>query len=435
MKQEIKTIKIGIVGFGTVGTGVASILLEKRKEILFKHGIDLEIKYIADTNLKLDRGIKLADGVLINDSKKIIEDNEIDIIVEVVGGKDFAYSLLDNALDKGKNVVTANKALLAEKGSSLFLKAAKNNKIIGFEAAVAGGIPIIRAMRDGLVGNDISAIYGILNGTANFVLTKMSKDNMEFSAALKEAQELGFAEADPTFDVEGFDAAHKICLLASLAYGKYYPYEDISVKGISSISALDFKNAHSMGYEIKLIASCKKDINGSPLISVEPVLLDRDSSLAKIDYEFNSIYVLTDNTGPTQYIGKGAGSLPTGSAIVADIVEIAKSISRESTSIPFLIYSDDKPGKIASIDTQEFQSYIRMEVSDNHGVLSKISGIFGNNSISIASMQQIELDKKAMLVFKTHNALGSNLKIALKEIKDSKLIMGEIINLTILSDI
>lgn len=406
----MKQFKVGIIGFGTVGTGTAKIILSQRELIKKRTGIDIILKKVADKDIKRPRQISLPEGVLIPDAWEIINDPEIDVVVELVGGIHPAKDFIIEALKKGKHVVTANKALLAEEGNEIFSIAKEKGLQIGFEASVGGGIPVIKVMREGLVANKMLAIYGIINGTTNFILTKMTNEGIDFQDALRQAQELGYAEADPTLDIEGIDSAHKITILASLAYGIPLSFKKTYCEGITKITAQDIAFAREFGYKIKLLA-ITKILDGEIELRVHPTMIPEDYLIAKVDGVFNAIYVEGDSVGATLYYGRGAGSMPTGSAVVADIVDIAKG----ANSLP-LDFSEKY--SIKPIEEIESMYYFRFTALDRPGVLSKISGVFGQHNISIASVIQKGRSKAGAvpLVILTHRAKEKDVLEALEKI-------------------
>lgn len=406
----MREVRVGIVGFGVVGTGTAKILLNHRELIRKKTGIDLILKKVADKDLTRKREIVLPENVLTSDAMDVIKNPEIDIVVELIGGIRTAKEFIMEALRNGKHVVTANKALLAEEGNDIFALAKEKGLQIGFEASVGGGIPIIKVMREGLVANKMLAIYGIINGTTNYILTKMTNEGIDFQDALREAQQLGYAEADPTLDIEGIDSAHKITILASLAYGIPLSFDKVYCEGITKITAQDIAFAKEFGYKIKLLA-ITKILNGEIELRVHPTMIPEDYLIAKVDGVFNAIYVEGDNVGATLYYGRGAGSMPTGSAVVSDIVDIAKG----SNPLP-LDFSENL--KIKPIEEIESMYYFRFSALDRPGVLSKISGVFGEHNISIASVIQKGRSKAGAvpLVILTHKAREKDVIGALEKI-------------------
>jgi len=385
------TVSVGIIGFGTVGSGTARILLENAAVIRERTGIIIALKRIADLDITRDRGISVPAGVLTTDAATVINDPEIDVVIELMGGIHPAKEFILQAIKNKKHVVTANKALLATEGNELFAEAGQAGVEIGFEASVAGGIPIIKVIREGLVSNRIIAVYGIINGTSNYIFTKMTDEKVDFSTALKEAQRLGYAEADPTFDIEGIDSAHKLTILASLAYGIPLSYDDVYKEGITRITAQDIAFASELGYKVKLLAITKATGEGIEM-RVHPTMVPNEYLISKVDGVFNAVYVEGDAVGSTLYYGRGAGDMPTGSAVVADVVDIARNIMCGSVMRMPGITAKAAPGtgakKIKRIDDVESMYYFRFSALDEPGILSKISGILGNYNISIASVIQ-----------------------------------------------
>lgn len=415
MKKE--SLSVGIIGFGTVGTGAVKILLNNRDIIYEKTGLDVRLKRIADLDIEKDRGIKVPDGVLTTKADDIINDEEIDIVVELIGGIHPAKEFILRAIRNKKHVVTANKALLATEGNEIFAEAEKNGVSIGFEASVAGGIPIIKVMREGLVANRIINIYGIINGTSNYILTKMTEEGKDFSVALKEAQDLGYAEADPTFDVEGIDSAHKLTILSSLAYGIPLSYNDVYKEGITRITPADIDFAGELGYKIKLLAITKA-VDGEVEMRVHPTMIPHNYMISKVDGVYNAIYVEGDAVGSTLYYGRGAGDMPTGSAVVADVVDIGREVNKMETGKERYHFLRPSSLRIRKIEDIESMYYFRFSAIDKPGVLSKISGILGDNNISIASVIQKgrRIGGAVPLVVLTHLAVERDVLKAIKEI-------------------
>jgi len=410
-------INIGIIGFGTVGTGTASILIKNRKLLKDRTGFDIHLKKIADLDIKRDRGIRLPKGVLTNNADSLIADPDIPIIVELIGGTTVAKEIMLKAIRNGKHVVTANKALLATHGTEIFKAAERNGVRVGFEASVAGGIPIIKIISEGLVANRIKSIYGIINGTTNYILSKMSDEKAEFSDVLKEAQNLGYAEADPTYDIEGIDSAHKLAILASLAYGSQFSLKDVYREGISGISSMDIEFARELGYKLKLLA-ITKETNGKIELRVHPTMIPEEFLLSKVDGVFNAVYVEGDAVGSTLYYGRGAGDMPTGSAVVSDIVDISCDIVHKTIGRNPLFSRGDKGKNLLKMDDVISMYFFRFSAIDKPGVLSRISGILGKYNISIASV--IQKDRRAgkavPLVVLTHRAREKDVLSAVKEI-------------------
>lgn len=410
-------INVGIIGFGIVGSGTAKVLLENNDILRERLGFELNLKRISDLDIKRDRGIKVPEGVLTTDVNDIFNDPDIQIVVELIGGIRPAKDFLIKAIQKGKHVVTANKALLATEGADIFNAAQQAGVEVGYEASVAGAIPIIKVMKESLIANRIKAIYGIINGTSNYILTKMTDENVEFSQALKEAQALGYAEADPTFDIEGIDTAHKLTILATLSYGIPLSYKSIYIEGISKISTQDIGFASELGYKVKLLAITKES-DGEVELRVHPTMLPKDYLIAKVDGPFNAIYVDGDATGSTMYYGRGAGSVPTGSAVVSDIADIARNIKKNAIGRVPTIPRIFRDTRIKKIDDIVSRYYFRFSALDRPGVLSKISGILGNYNISITSViQKGRREGEAVpLVVLTHDAKERDVRQALEEI-------------------
>ncbi|UCE72586.1 MAG: homoserine dehydrogenase [Nitrospiraceae bacterium] len=420
-------IEVGIIGFGTVGAGTVKILLKRQKELQNKLGSSVELKGIADLDTRTDRGIKLRKGVLIKDAKKLLRDPDIDIIVELIGGIRPAKDFILEAIQRGKHIVTANKALLAEHGREIFGAAQKHGVEIGFEASVAGSIPIIKVVRESLIGNRIGNIYGIINGTANYILTKMTDEGAEFTTVLKEAQELGYAEADPTFDIEGIDSAHKLTILASLAYGIPISFRKVYTEGITKITPLDIEFASEFGFKIKLLAIAKpsgKEVE----LRVHPTMVQERMPIAGVNGVFNAIFVEGDAAGDGLYYGKGAGEMPTGSAVVSDIIDIARNIKAGvSDRMRSFNISGNSGLTVKKMEDVKTCYYLRMSALDKPGVLSKISGILGKRNISIESMIQKgrKKEKAVSMVIMTHEAREKDMMKALKEIRALKVISGK----------
>ncbi len=411
-----KSVNVGIIGFGTVGSGTARVLVENAGLLRDRLGFPVTLRRIADLDIKRDRGIKLPKGTLTTNADDILNDPEIDIVVELIGGIRKAKELILKAIKNKKNVVTANKALLAEEGAEIFKEAERQGVTLGFEASVAGAIPIIKVVSESLIANRINAAYGIVNGTSNFILTKMTNEGADFATVLKEAQALGYAEADPTLDIEGIDSAHKLTLLASLCYGIPLSFRKVYVEGITKITPLDISFASELGFKIKLLAIAKAS-DGKVELRVHPTMLPADTLISKVDGVLNAVYVNGDMTGDTLYYGRGAGDLPTGSAVVSDIADIARIVmSGGPAKVPMRLSA--KPMKIKPIEDIESMYYFRFTAMDKPGVLSKISGILGKNRISIASVIQKGrmLGGAVPLIILTHKAREKDVRKSLAEI-------------------
>lgn len=413
-----KSINVGIIGFGTVGAGTAGILIENGEIIRRRLGLPVRLKKIADLDIRRDRGVKLGDVALTNEAKDVINDPDIDIVVELIGGYTPAKELILEAIKKNKHVVTANKALLAVHGEELYAAAEKTGVAIGFEAAVAGGIPILKSLREGLAANHVESIYGIVNGTCNYILTLMTNEGREFGEVLKEAQTKGYAEADPTFDIEGVDSAHKLAILTMLAFGTTVRFEDVYTEGISKITPLDIEFARDLGYRIKLLAITKM-VNGDVEARVHPTMVPGSFPIATVDGVFNALFVQGNAVGNTLFYGRGAGDMPTGSAVVADVMDIGRDIiSGCGHRMPVTAFRDRQQLKVRKMEDITSCYYLRFAARDKPGVLSKISGVLGKNNISIESVIQKGRGGASAvpLVMMTHEAIERNVRKALDEI-------------------
>jgi len=414
----MKTINIGLVGFGTVGTGVVKLLKGQAPLLQRRLAARLRLKRIADLDLTRPRDVEVDPKILTTDAREIIEDPAIDIVIELIGGTTAAREVSLAALRSGKHLVTANKALLATHGLELFRAAAEKRVDLGFEASVCGGIPIIRAVREGLVANRIHCIEGIVNGTCNYILTKMTELGAPFAEVLKEAQDQGYAEANPSLDIDGIDAAHKLQILASIAYGGSVDFNAIHVEGIRGIDPDDIQYAKELGYRVKLLAIAK-ETDGEIEVRVHPTLIPEDHLLASVGGVFNAVYIVGDATGSLMFYGRGAGQLPTASAVVSDVVEIAQNILYQRPSRPSHIPAIAGEGlKIRPMDEVRTRYYLRVMAVDKPGVLSKVSGILGSHDISIASVIQKGRHARASVpvVMMTHEAVEGAMRRALAEI-------------------
>ncbi len=415
--MQEKVVKIGLVGFGTVGTGVAKIILEDADRIAAKTGLRLQLACVVDTDLKRPRPVKLPDGILTNDLNRLINDKGIQIGVELVGGTGVAKEIQLKMLSAGKDVVTANKALLAEHGGELYTAAQEAGRCIAFEASCAGGIPIISAIRTGLAANNITAIYGIVNGTCNYILSNMTGKGEDFAPALAQAQQKGYAEADPTLDISGGDSAHKLAILASIAFGYQITLEDIYVEGIEHISKDDVRFGGEMGYVLKLLAIAEKDNNGRVSLRVHPSFIARDNRLAQVNGSFNAISILGHAAGQVMFYGRGAGMMPTASAVVADIIDVAMGNSGTTFRHLNLRPRSEIAGLIDKIDNLVSRFYIRLMVKDQPGVFAQIGRILADNAISISGVLQHEgrgPDNTVPVVITTHPNRQDKVTAALK---------------------
>jgi homoserine dehydrogenase len=423
----MKKINVGLIGFGTIGAGVAKVLLENRQVISDRLGAELNLQKIADLDITTDRGVTLPDGILTTDIEELIGNPDIDIIIELIGGYEPARTFVSRALKSKQSVVTANKALLAKHGNELFSLARENGVDFYYEASVAGGIPIIKVMRESLAGNNINSVCGILNGTCNYILSKMGDEGADFSEVLQKAQDLGYAEADPTFDIEGIDTAHKLAILTSLAFATPIDYDKIHVEGISAVKPVDFAFAREFGYKIKLLAIAKKE-DGYIETRVHPTMIPEKHMLAKIDDVFNAVFVNADALGPSLYYGQGAGMMATASAVVGDLVDIARNcLGNGLQRIPDLGFQSAaiKPQTYRPMSEIVSQYYLRFSAYDKTSVLSRIAGILGSNEISIASVIQQgrgQGGETVAVVMQTHKAKEKDLRAALAEIDQLSII-------------
>jgi homoserine dehydrogenase len=400
-----KNVKVAIVGFGTVGAGVAKILLQNAESIETKMGVRLELAKVVDIDTKSQRPVKLPDGILTDDLNALLDDKSIEIAVELIGGTGAAKDIQLKLLQAGKDVVTANKALLAEHGSELYEAAHKNGRCIAFEASCAGGIPIISALRTGLAANNIEAMYGIVNGTCNYILSNMASKGRDFETALKEAQQKGFAEADPTLDISGGDSAHKLVILASIAFGYEIKLEDVHVEGIDSIAADDLRYGSEMGYKLKLLAIGKRQDNGKVSLRVHPSFIAEDHELATVDGSFNAVSVLGSAVGQVMFYGRGAGMMPTASAVVADIIDVAIGNSARTFEQLNLRPRAKVESMIEKIENVVSRFYIRFMAKDQPGVFAQVGKILADNHVSISGVLQHEgrgADNTVPLVITTH---------------------------------
>ncbi|MCX8110738.1 MAG: homoserine dehydrogenase [Syntrophorhabdaceae bacterium] len=425
-------IRVGIIGLGTVGTGTYRILTENHSLIKSKTGLNIKVEKIADIDKNKAKEIGLKEGLFTTDAYEIVNDKKIDIVVELIGGTTIAYDLITESIKNKKGIITANKYLLALKGKEIFDLAQKHGSPIGFEASVCGGIPVIRAIKEGLVANRITSIMGILNGTSNYIMTKMTEEAKPFSEALKDAQRLGFAEQDPSFDVEGIDAAHKLCILIGLAFGCHINLDDIAIKGITRIEPVDIELAREFGYKIKLLALARQE--GNELEArVEPAMIPIKHPMSSVNDVFNAVYILGDRVGPNMFYGRGAGSEPTGSAVVSDIVDIAKQIVSQGKKTPTPGLRFNNKIKMKDSDTAYVPFYLRFTAQDRPGVLSKISGILARYMISISTVIQKGRKENGYvpIVMLTHEAVEGDIKKAMEEIDRLPFIRGESIQIRI----
>lgn len=413
----MKKINVGLIGFGKVGSAVVKILKDKRALLREKIGLDLCLKKICDKDISSKRIVAVDKSMLTCDASLILNDPQIDIVIELIGGIHPAKEYILAALEKGKYVITANKALLAEEGKELFSKAMERGKSIYFEASCGAGIPIIKSLREGLVANKFLSVFGIVNGTSNFVLSQMSSNNWTFEEALKEAKRRGFAEKNPSLDIEGVDSAHKLILLTYLCFGRIVNLKDVFIEGISRISLSDLNYAHELGLEIKLLAIAKKE--GDELeVRVHPTLIAQEHLLSSVNGIFNAIYVSCDLVGNLLFYGPGAGQLSAASAVISDLVDLTQDIKAGMFKPTMNVVADASIKRLRPIDDIESRYYIRFMAIDKPGVLATISGLLGKQGISIASVTQKERKRQAVvpIVMVTHEAKEKNLRIALDKI-------------------
>jgi len=417
-----KPVRVGIVGCGTVGTAVVEILLTQREKLKEKAGVVIELSKVATRNWTKRRFFEVPEGLRTTDWREVVESS--DIVVELVGGVGVAKEVVEESLKRGKPVVTANKHLLAEYGKELSNLARENKTTLLFEGAVGGGIPLVKVLKETLVSNDVKEILGILNGTTNYILTKMEEENLPFEEALKEAQERGYAEADPTFDIEGIDAAHKIAILANIAFGGFVNFNDVFVEGITNIDLLDIRLGKELGYKLKLLAVAKRRENGEIEVRVHPTFIPFENPLSNVDGVFNGILFKSDYLGKLKLQGAGAGAYPTATAVVQDIVQLAKQLSECGKTFDITPLGwRDKDLKVA----KDFYSryYLRLDVEDKPGVLYKIAQILAEEEISIAGVLQQEWILKFLpqrsevipLILLTHKAFESKVKRAVEKIE------------------
>jgi homoserine dehydrogenase len=425
-KNKVETLKVGIAGLGTVGKGVFKILEQNEKVITARTGKKLEVVAVSSRDKKKNRGLNVDKITWYEDALDLADDANVDVVVEVIGGATgVAADLVKKALKNGKHVVTANKALIAKDGAALAKLAEEKGVALCFEAAVAGGIPVLKSIREGLAGNKFKKVCGILNGTCNFILTKMKKEGRSFESVLREAQELGYAEADPSFDIDGIDAGHKLAILSALAFGIKPNFKKVYTEGISKITAEDIKYSDSLGYNIRLlgIAVARKDIIEQ---RVHPCVLPKDAHIGNIDGVLGAVFVETDNFGKGLFVGAGAGELPTASAVVADLTDIAK----DNHSKAFGIAAEDlADGNFSSIEQHEGEYYLRLRVKDKDGVLSSVTSILAKNKVGFEKVHQepvqVEKSKEADIVLITHTAKEAQIRKSIDEIDAQNYLLEE----------
>ncbi|MGD8784937.1 MAG: homoserine dehydrogenase [Thioalkalispiraceae bacterium] len=418
----MKPVQVGLLGLGTVGGGTVNVLKRNAEEIARRAGRGIEITHAAARDINKKR-ICDTDGIQMTvDPFEVVSNPYIDIVVELIGGDSLALELVMQAIDNGKHVVTANKALIAKHGNEIFAAAQKKGVMVAFEAAVAGGIPIIKAIREGLSGNQIQWLAGIINGTGNFILTEMRDKGRDFADVLKEAQELGYAEADPTFDVEGIDAAHKLTILASIAFGIPLQFDKVYTEGITKITRDDVVFAEELGYRIKHLGITKRTAKGIEL-RVHPTLIPERRLIANVDGVMNAVLVQGDAVGPTLYYGAGAGDEPTASAVVADLVDVVRALTSDPENrVPHLAFQADSLSDTPILEMEDVATayYLRMYASDKPGVLAEVTKILGDHEISIEAIIQKEPEgesQQACVIMLTHRVLEKNMNDAIEKIE------------------
>jgi homoserine dehydrogenase len=424
----MKPIQVGLLGIGTVGSGVFTVLARNQEEIKRRAGRGIRIHMVADLDTKRAQEMVNGQAEVVADARKVIQNPEIDIVVELIGGYGIAKDLVLEAIAAGKHVVTANKALIAVHGNEIFKAAHAKGVMVAFEAAVAGGIPIIKALREGLSANRIEWIAGIINGTTNFILSEMRDKGLDFNTVLKEAQRLGYAEADPTFDIEGIDAAHKLTILAGLSFGIPMNFKDVYVEGIKALEQKDIQYAEELGYRIKLLGIAKSRDKGIEL-RVHPTLIPEKRLIANVNGAMNAIVVKGNMVGPTLYYGAGAGALPTASAVVADLIDISRS-----SHVPPHGFEDNKINSIPIYKIEDAISgyYLRIRVSDKPGVLAEITKLFGDKKISIDAMLQKESkehESEADIVILSHLAVEKDINTVILAIESLSATIGKVIKI------
>jgi homoserine dehydrogenase len=431
----MKSIKVGLLGIGTVGGGVFNVLQRNHDEILRRAGIGIEIAMVADLNTARAQNMVGSGVQVVADARAVIANPDIDIVVELIGGYGIARQLVLEAIEAGKHVVTANKALLAVHGTEIFSAAHRKGVMVAFEAAVAGGIPIIKSLREGLTANRIEWIAGIINGTTNFILSEMRDKGLDFDVVLKEAQRLGYAEADPTFDIEGVDAAHKASLMSAIAFGVPVQFDKAYIEGITKLGAQDIRYAEQLGYRIKLLGITKKTARGIEL-RVHPTLVPNKRLIANVEGAMNAVMVHGDAVGTTLFYGKGAGSEPTASAVIADLVDIARLHTAASAQrVPHLAFQPDAMSDTPVLSMGEVVTsyYLRLNVADEAGVLAKVTGILAAANISIDAMLQREADEvggegstQTDLIILTHDCVEAKMNEALAQMQALPTVLAPI---------
>jgi homoserine dehydrogenase len=442
----MKAIQVGLLGIGTVGTGTFNVLVRNQEEIKRRAGRGIAITMVADLDVARAKTIVGPGVKVVNDARAVIANPDIDIVVELIGGYGIAKQLVMEAIAAGKHVVTANKALLAVHGTEIFAAASAKGVMVAFEAAVAGGIPIIKALREGLTANRIQWIAGIINGTTNFILSEMRDKGLDFDVVLKEAQRLGYAEADPTFDIEGVDAAHKVTILSAIAFGIPVKFDKAYVEGIAKLGAQDIRYAEQLGYRIKLLgiakrreADASKRTSGGIELRVHPSLIPTKRLIANVEGAMNAVVVNGDAVGTTLYYGKGAGSEPTASAVIADLVDIARLHTADPLNrVPHLAFQPDAMSDLRVLPMSEVVTsyYLRLRVADEPGVLAKVTGILAGSGISIDAVLQREADEvlgegatSTDLIILTHDTVEGTMNAAIAQMQALPTVLAPIVRI------
>ncbi|MEC4722417.1 homoserine dehydrogenase [Noviherbaspirillum sp. CPCC 100848] len=427
----MKPIKVGLLGIGTVGSGTFNVLKRNQEEITRRAGRSIQITMVADLNTERARELTNGECEVVNDANLVVNHPDIDIVIELIGGYGIARDLVMKAIANGKHVVTANKALLATHGNEIFKAAQEKGVMVAFEAAVAGGIPIIKALREGLTANRIQWLAGIINGTTNFILSEMRDKGLDFDVVLKEAQRLGYAEADPTFDIEGVDAAHKATIMSAIAFGIPVQFDKAHVEGITKLQATDIRYAEQLGYRIKLLGIAKRTPQGIEL-RVHPTLIPAKRLIANVEGAMNAVLVHGDAVGATLYYGKGAGSEPTASAVIADLVDITRLATADPEHrVPHLAFQPDSMNDTPILPMSEVTTsyYLRMQVADQPGVLADITRILADSTISIDAMLQKEPEEgepRADIIILTHQTQEKNVVAAIAKIEALSTVVGQV---------
>jgi homoserine dehydrogenase len=427
----MKPINVGLLGIGTVGGGTFEVLARNQQEITRRAGRGIVIRMVADKDLERARKLVGDSATVTADAFEVVQHPDIDIVIELIGGTNIAQKLVLKALECGKHVVTANKALLATCGNEIFAAARKHGVMVAFEAAVAGGIPIIKALREGLTANRIEWIAGIINGTSNFILSEMREKGTDFGVVLKEAQRLGYAEADPTFDIEGIDAAHKLTIMAAISFGIPMRFKDAYTEGISGLSAADIRYAEELGYRIKLLAITRRAAKGIEL-RVHPTLIPARRLIANVEGVMNAILVKGDAVGATMYYGAGAGAYPTASAVIADLVDVTRMHTADPEHrVPHLAFQPDQLSNVPILPITEVDTsyYLRLRVYDRPGVLADVTRILADNAISIDAMVQKEPsegDDQVDIIMLTHLTVEKNVNAAIAKIETLPVVIGKV---------